>query len=570
MAKMEKKKLGEILVEKEVITSAQLTQALAEQKRTGERLGRVLVNLGFITERELIKFLGVQMEIPPINLDNYLIDPQIIDLVPQSLAKRHTLIPVFKSEDTLTLAMADPLNVFAIDDLQARTKCKVVPAVAAEADILKAIDQYYGISESMEEVIKEASEEKFKMEEVEEVDLDKVETLAEEMPIIKLVNLIIMQAIKDRASDIHIEPERDKLRTRYRIDGILYEAPSPPKRLQPAIVSRIKIMSGMDIAEKRLPQDGRIRLRMRNKDIDLRVATLPTMFGEKVVLRILERAAMIVSLDKMGLLPDVRKKYEEIIVRPYGIVLSTGPTGCGKSSTLYASLNKIKSTKTNIITIEDPIEYQISLVNQVQINPKAGLTFANGLRSFLRQDPDIIMVGEIRDLETAKIAVHASLTGHLVLSTLHTNDAPTAFTRLVDMGVEPFLVSSSVTAVMAQRLVRTICPKCKEEHHPPKEVLEELGLSKEKGLRFYRGKGCGNCKNTGYFGRTGIFELLVPNEKIKDMVVRKTPATEIRKEALRAGMMSLREDGVFKIKKGITSVEEVLRVTQEEEFKITA
>ncbi|HEA47060.1 MAG TPA: type II secretion system protein GspE [bacterium] len=570
MDKMQKKKLGEILVEKEVITSDQLTQALAEQRRTGERLGRVLVNLGFITERELIKFLGAQMDIPPVNLDNYLIDPQTIDLVPQSLAKRYVLIPVFKSEDTLTVAMADPLNVFAIDDLQARAKCKIVPAVASEADILKAIDQYYGISESMEEVIKEVSEEKFKMEEVEEVDLDKIEALAEEMPIIKLVNLIIMQAIKDRASDIHIEPERDKLRTRYRIDGILYEVPSPPKRLQPAIVSRIKIMAGMDIAEKRLPQDGRIRLRMRNKDIDLRVATLPTLFGEKVVLRILERGAMIVALDKLGLLPDTRKRYEEIISRPYGIVLSTGPTGCGKSSTLYASLNKIKSTKTNIITIEDPIEYQISLVNQVQINPKAGLTFASGLRSFLRQDPDIIMVGEIRDLETAEIAVHASLTGHLVLSTLHTNDAPTAFTRLIDMGVEPFLASSAVAAVMAQRLVRTICPKCKEEYQPPKEVLEELGLSKEKGLKFYRGKGCGNCKNTGYFGRTGIFELLIPNEKIKDMVVKKTPSTELRKEAMRAGMMSLREDGVFKIKKGITSVGEVLRVTQEEEFKITA
>jgi len=570
MAKMEKKKLGEILVEKGVITSAQLTQALAEQKRTGERLGRVLVNLGFLTERELIKFLGAQMEIPPINLDNYLIDPQIIDLVPQALARRYILIPVFKSEDTLTVAMADPLNVFAIDDLQARTKCKVTPAVASEADILKAIDQYYGISESMEEVIKEASEEKFKMAEVEEVDLDKIEALAEEMPIIKLVNLTIMQAIKDRASDIHIEPERDKLRTRYRIDGILYEAPSPPKRLQPAIVSRIKIMAGMDIAEKRLPQDGRIRLRMRNKDIDLRVATLPTMFGEKVVLRILERAVTIVDLDKLGLLPETRKRYEEVISRPYGIVLSTGPTGCGKSSTLYASLNRIKSTKTNIITIEDPIEYQINLVNQVQINPKAGLTFSSGLRSFLRQDPDIIMVGEIRDLETAEIAVHASLTGHLVLSTLHTNDAPTAFTRLVDMGVEPFLVSSSVTAVMAQRLVRTICPKCKEEYQPPKEVLEDLGLSKEKGLKFYRGKGCGNCKNTGYFGRTGIFELLIPNEKIKDMVVKKTPATELRKEGLRAGMVSLREDGVSKIKKGITTVEEVLRVTQEEEFKIIA
>ncbi|MCK4649171.1 type II secretion system ATPase GspE [bacterium] len=567
---VENKKLEEMLVEKGVITSAQFTQALAEQKRTGERLGRVLVNMGFLTERELIKFLGAQMEIPPINLDNYLIDPQIIDLVPQALAKRYILIPVFRSEDTLTVAMADPLNVFALDDLQARTKCKVTPAVASEADILRAIDQYYGISESMEEVIKEASEEKFKMAEVEEVDLDKIEALAEEMPIIKLVNLIIMQAIKDRASDIHIEPERDKMRTRYRIDGILYEAPSPPKRLQLAIISRIKIMAGMDIAEKRLPQDGRLRLRMRNKDIDLRVATLPTMFGEKVVLRILERAVTIVDLGKLGLLPEIRKRYEEVISRPYGIVLSTGPTGCGKSSTLYASLNKIKSTKTNIITIEDPIEYQIRLVNQVQTNPKAGLTFSSGLRSFLRQDPDIIMVGEIRDLETAEIAVHASLTGHLVLSTLHTNDAPTAFTRLVDMGVEPFLVSSSVTAVMAQRLVRTICPKCKEEYQPPKEVLEELGLSKEKGLKFYRGKGCGNCKNTGYFGRTAIFELLIPNEKIKDMVVKKTPATELRKEGLRAGMVSLREDGVSKIKKGITSVEEVLRVTQEEEFKITA
>jgi type IV pilus assembly protein PilB len=569
MAKMEKRNFAEILAAQGIITPDQLTQAVEEQKRTGEQLGKVLVKLGFITETEMIKFLGSQMDIPLIRLDNYLIDPQIIDLVPQSLARRYTLIPVFKSNDTLTVAMTDPLDVFAIDDLQARTKCRIVSAVASEADILKAIDQYYGIGESMEEVVKEASEEKFKLEEIEELELDKIESLVEEMPIIKLVNLIILQAIKDRASDIHIEPEKDKLRMRYRIDGILYEIPSPPKRLQPAIISRIKIMAGMDIAEKRIPQDGRLRLKARNKEIDIRVATLPTLFGEKVALRILEQAAMIVDLEKLGLSPDMRKKYEEVISRPYGIVLSTGPTGCGKSSTLYASLNKIKSTKTNIITIEDPIEYQIDLVNQVQINPKAGLVFASGLRSFLRQDPDIIMVGEIRDLETAEISVHAALTGHLVLSTLHTNDAPTAFTRLIDMGMEPFLISSSITGVMAQRLVRTICPNCKEEYQPSREILEELGIPEAKGLKFARGKKCRECKETGYAGRTGIFELLVTNEKIKGMVVKKSSALDLRKEALKSGMKSLRDDGIAKLKKGITTVEEVLRVTQEEEFRIT-
>lgn len=568
MAKVRQRKLGDILVEAGVITTAQLREALARQKATGKRIADVLVELGFTTTRDIIRFVGVQLGIPCISLDNYFIDSGVTALVPESMARKYHIIPVSKSEDALTVAMADPLDVFAIDDLQRQTGLKVEPAVCTEEEVGAAIDQYYGIKESVEEVMRDIDEELFKEKETVTDERRKLEELADEVPIVKLVNLLIMEAVKDRASDIHIEPDRDSLRTRYRVDGILHEVTSPSKRLQLAITSRVKIMAGVDIAEKRIPQDGRFRMRVKDKDIDVRVSTLPTMFGEKVVMRILDRSAMLVDMDKIGFLPETLDKFTEVIKRPYGIILVTGPTGCGKTSTLYAALNMINSPELNIITIEDPIEYQVVRVNQVQINPKAGLTFASGLRSFLRQDPDIIMVGEVRDLETAEIAIHASLTGHLVFSTLHTNDAPGAFTRLIDMGAEPFLVSSAVTAVMAQRLVRVICPACKQAYRPPKEILESVGLPKSQwGNKFYKGKGCGRCKKTGYLGRTGIFELMIPNERIREMLVGKPSTSELRQAALEAGMKSLRQEGLPKALNGTTTLEEILRVTQEEEYE---
>lgn len=563
MARKQKKSLGESLVDEGIITSEQLKNAQQEERRLGMRLRKVLVKTGLIDEEDLVAFLSSKLELPRIELANYLIDSKIIDLVPENLARKYELIPVLKIGSRLTCAMLDPWNIFALDEIRMKTNLTIEPAVATESEIKKAIDQYYGAKGSMEDLIKSIDEKKLGIEET-DIDPKKLKGIVEEPIVIKLVNLIIVKALEERASDIHIEPEESVLRTRFRVDGMLQETPSPPKHLQSAIISRIKIMAKLDIAERRKPQDGRFTIKMEGREIDVRVSCIPTIYGENVVLRLLDVATALLALKDMGFSKKVLQRYEKFIYRPHGIILVTGPTGSGKTTTLYASLDKINTVEKNIITIEDPVEYKLEGIRQIQINPKVDLTFANGLRSILRQDPDIIMVGEMRDFETAEIAIQAALTGHLVFSTLHTNDAPGAVTRMVDMGVEPFLVSSSVIGVLAQRLVRTICLDCKEEYEPSKEELMDIGLENQKtGMKFYRGKGCTKCRQTGYKGRIGIFELMLINDEMRNLIVGKTPTEKIRQKALTEGMISLQADGIEKIREGLTTVEEVLRVTEE-------
>ena len=550
MAKI-KKSLGESLVEEGVITEDQYSQAQAEEARTGKRLRTVLVKMGFMAEEDLVSFLSDKLSIPRIELSNYLLDPKIVELVPEALARKYELIPVLKIGDRLTCAMVDPWNVFALDEIRAKTNLTIEPAVSTQDEIKKALNEYYGAKGSMQDLIKS-------------MDVKKVQGTVEEPIVIRMVNLIIMTAIKDGASDIHIEPEEDSLVIRIRVDGMLHEITSPPKHLQSAIISRIKIMANLDIAERRMPQDGRFSIKTEGKDVDVRVSCMPTIYGENVVLRLLNVASALLPLKDLGFAEQVLEIYEKLIIRPHGIILVTGPTGSGKTTTLYGSLNKINTIEKNIITIEDPVEYKLSGIRQTQVNSKVDLTFANGLRSILRQDPDVVMVGEIRDPETAEIAIQAALTGHLVLSTLHTNDAPTALTRLIDMKVEPFLASSSIIGILAQRLVRKICQGCKEKYTPTKEALKDIGLKAGEELSFYKGKGCSKCLNTGYKGRIGIYELLVPDDKIRNAIVSKAPAEDIKKLAVSSGMITLMEDGIAKLKQGITTVEEILRVTREE------
>ncbi|MFH1238829.1 MAG: type IV-A pilus assembly ATPase PilB [bacterium] len=565
--KPEKKRLGEMLVDAGLVTEAQIKEALKVQKETGNRLGKILVQKGIISEDNMISLLAEQLGIPRVNLSDYLIDPQIIALVPEDLARRYVLIPLFKVGDVLTVAMSDPSNVFVLDEVGYKVGCAVEPILATESEIKKVIDQYYGMGgSSIDDIAKELDEKLGGMELTDDtkVETSKLESIAGETSVIKLVNMIIMEAIRDGASDIHIEPEQDVLRTRFRVDGVLHEASITPKHLQSAIVSRIKIMSELDIAERRLPQDGRFQVKVANRNIDMRVSTFPTVHGENVVMRILDTASVLFGMEQLGLSPNIFEAYQRLIRKPYGIILVTGPTGSGKTTTLYASLNTINSIDKNIITVEDPVEYRLKLIRQCQINPKAGLTFATGLRSILRQDPDIIMVGEIRDLETAEIAIQSALTGHLVFSTLHTNDAPSSVTRLIDMGVEPFLISSSVTGVIAQRLVRKICDECKKTYKPSEKLLKELGITEvKKELVFYKGEGCKKCLNNGYRGRIGIMELMTFNEKIREFIVEKASADVLKKAAQEAGMQTMREDGMYKALNGVTTIEEVLRVTQE-------
>ncbi len=564
MVRRDKKSLGESLVEEGIITLEQLKQAQGEEKHSGLRLRKILVKMGLISEEDLVEFLSSKLGLPRIELSSYLIDPKIIELVPEELARKHELIPVLKIGDRLTCAIVDPWNIFALDEVRAKTNLVIEPAVATETEIKKALDQCYGAKGTMEEVIKSIDEEKLGIKEGKELDFKKLEEITEEPVVIKLVNLIIMKAVKEGASDIHIEPEEDSLKTRFRVDGMLHETTSPPKHLQSAIISRIKIMATLDIAERRKPQDGRFTIKMEGREIDVRVSCIPTMYGENVVLRLLDVATALLSLRDIGFSKAVLERYEKLISRPHGIILVTGPTGSGKTTTLYASLDKINTVEKNIITIEDPVEYKLAGIRQIQINPKVDLTFSNGLRSILRQDPNIIMVGEMRDFETAEIAIQAALTGHLVFSTLHTNDAPTAVTRLIDMGVEPFLVSSSLIGVLAQRLIRTICTDCKEKYRPTEEELKNIGLNQEEKTDFYQGKGCHKCMNTGYKGRIGIFELMILDDSIRNLVIGKVPTEEIRKKAIASGMTTLKEEGIQKIKESITTVGEVLRVTEEE------
>ncbi|MDD5611281.1 MAG: ATPase, T2SS/T4P/T4SS family, partial [Candidatus Omnitrophica bacterium] len=487
----------DLLLKHGLVTQAQVDKALEEAKVTGLTAERMLRDLGFISEEEIANIKAAALGVPFIDLTDYFIDEEIIKLIPESVAKKYKSVPLFKIGNNLTVAMVNPQDVHAIDKIRDVTKADAIePVLATEKNIINIIDSYFGVTGTVEDILRHIEKEK----------------ASGETTIIKLVNVIIMQAMKDRASDIHIEPEEDKVRVRYRIDGVLREINSMPKTLQSAVISRIKVLSDMDIAESRKPQDGRIRVKMETKDLDIRVSSFPTNHGENIVMRLLDKSSVLLGLKDLGFGDNDLKEFEKLIHRPNGIILVTGPTGSGKTTTLYAALSTINSVERNIITLEDPVEYELPMIRQTPVNPKAGITFATGLRSILRQDPDVIMVGEIRDRETADIAIQAALTGHLVLSTLHTNDAPSALTRLIDMGIEPFLISSSVIGILAQRLVRTICDKCKERFIPPPEVVKELGV--EGKYEFYKGKGCDKCRMTGLVGRIGIYELLPIHEEI--------------------------------------------------------
>ncbi|MFH1626400.1 MAG: type II secretion system ATPase GspE [Pseudomonadota bacterium] len=566
---MPRRLIGEILIETRGISEEAIERALLLQKEKKKRIGKVLIEEGVIMEKDLLQALSVQFGIPySQTLDSNGIDPAIISRIPINFAKRYELIPVEERDGKLIVATADPLNIQALDDLRVLLGYEIEPLISSEREILGAINRCYEqAANSPEEIIQDMNEEDSSkiLNELEETEIEDLLDATSEAPVIKLVNLILSQAVKSRASDIHIEPYQKELRIRYRVDGVLYNVLNPPKRYQQAIISRVKIMAKLNIAEKRLPQDGRIQVKIADKDVDIRVSVIPTAFGERVVLRLLDKSNLLLNLGNLGLSLDKLQRITRLIHGSHGIVLVTGPTGSGKTTSLYAALSEINSPDKNIITIEDPIEYQLNGIGQIQVNTKIDLTFAKGLRSIVRQDPDVILVGEIRDSETAEIAIHAALTGHLVFSTLHTNDAAGAITRLIDMGIEPFLVSSSLNAVIAQRLVRLICEGCKEPYVPHRESLKEIGLileDLENGF-LYRGKGCPECLDTGYKGRTGIYEILMVNDSIKALILQTSESNMIRNKGIENGMTVLREDGAAKVFEGITTIEEILRVTQE-------
>ncbi len=557
------RRFGEILIDSGLITPEQLSQALQEQQGNNQPIGSILVRLGYISQQDYLTTLSAQLDVPFILLSDYEIDPEVIDLIPAALAQKYHVVPLFRIKNALTVAMADPQDVGAIDEIRRYSQLEVEPVLAPESDIGQAIEQYYGVdvemSHTLSEVIQsiEAESEAVVAPEPEK----NLRELAEDAPVVRLVNMILTQAIKDRASDIHIEPEDDSIRVRYRVDGILREVFSPPKNLQAAVISRIKILAELDIAETRVPQDGRFRIQLGGKEIDVRVSSLPTAYGENIVMRILDKSNILLKLDDLGFAPDNLKIVRTMLSNSYGIILVTGPTGSGKTTSLYAFLNTINTVEKNIITLEDPIEYRLRMIRQAQVNPKAGMTFASGLRSILRQDPDVIMVGEIRDPETAQIAIESALTGHLVLSTLHTNDAAGAVTRLVEMGVEPFLLSSALIGIIAQRLVRRVCPKCREAYSPSVLELKRIGLNpKRQDLKFYRGKGCSFCRQSGFKGRIGIYEILKIDDKIRELILSGASSEEIRRAAIQRGMRTLKHDGLLKALQGVTTPEEVMRV----------
>lgn len=574
-----KMRLGDALISEGLINEEQLQQALALQKKSGKRLGAVLVEMHLVTEHDIVQILSKQLKIPYIDLSNYLIDPVIAKLVPEHIAKRHMLIPINKVGNKLTVAMVDPLNIIAIDDIQLMTGLMVKPVVATQSDINKALQDAYGAVAQQDKL----------MGELDDIgkegeagggggdDLDQLGELGEnDAPIIRLCNLVISQAVQNGVSDIHIEPFEKELRIRYRQDGVLFTAMSPPKKATAAITSRIKIMSSLNIAEKRLPQDGRIKIKVANRMIDLRVSILPVIWGEKIVMRILDQTSLRVNLEDLGFEPETLKRFKAGIASPYGIALVTGPTGSGKTTTLYSALTSLNTIDRNIMTAEDPVEYMLAGINQVQCKPEIGLNFAAALRSFLRQDPNIIMVGEIRDFETAEIAIKASMTGHLVLSTLHTNDAPSTIGRITNMGIEPFMVTTSVLLVQAQRLVRKICKDCKYEIKPRAEQISQFGITpelmrrlelphiNEKNMLFYKGKGCETCNNSGNKGRVGVYEVMIMSERLRDIILNGGSTDDIRKQAIDEGMLSLRESALRKALIGTTSIEEVVRVTMGE------
>ena len=561
-------KLGQLLVSKNIITEEQLIQAIDLQKKEGGRVGSNLIKLGFLTEESLVEFLSNQYSVPSVSLSKLDIDPSIIKFVPYDVANKYQIFPISKNGATLKLAMTDPSNVFAIDDVKFMTNYEVEPVVATESEIKEAIARHYEQSEALQDVIDNMSGLDdtgldFIQETEEDPDISDLKGAGEEAPVVKLVNLILSEAIMRGASDIHIEPYEKEFRIRYRVDGVLYDVMQPPPRLKAALSSRLKIMSELDIAERRLPQDGRIKLKIKEKAVDLRVSTLPTLFGEKIVMRILDKSNLNLDMTKLGFEEQALRDFEEAITSPFGMVLVTGPTGSGKTTTLYSALSTVNKIDVNIMTAEDPVEYNLTGINQVHVRDEIGLTFAAALRSFLRQDPDIVMVGEIRDFETAEIAVKAALTGHLVLSTLHTNDAPSTISRMLNMGVEPFLISASVVLILAQRLCRKICVECKEVEETPETALLDIGFKKEEigSFKCYKGKGCSACGDSGYKGRIALYEVMPLREEIKELVIKGATSIDLKKAAINSGMMTLRMSGLKKIKEGVTSIEEVLRVT---------
>jgi type IV pilus assembly protein PilB len=553
------KQLGDILIEGGLVTPDQLTSAFDQHQALGRSLGRVLVDQGILTESQLVAALAQQIGLRFIDLSDFPVDGSALARVPGSVCRQHMAIPVGFEDGRIVVAMADPANVFAADDIRTISGYEVLPAVSTRADVTAAIDRYYRADSDLDDLTTALED----ADEGEGDDLAGLREVVEDAPIVKFVNLLITQAIQDRASDIHLEPEEQDLRVRYRIDGVLHEVMRSPKSIQSGVISRLKIMADINIAERRIPQDGRLSVSAHGKKVDLRVATLPTVWGEKVVMRILDNSTARLDLSDLGFSQANYERYSESFTKPYGMILVTGPTGSGKSTTLYATLNIVNRPEVNIITVEDPVEYRLAGINQVQTNPKAGLTFAAALRSILRSDPDIVLIGEIRDHETAQIAVEAALTGHLVLSTLHTNDAPSAITRLTEMGIEPFLVGSAVDAVLAQRLARRLCSKCKEPYEPTPEALvaARVEWALEGGIpTLYRSIGCSSCSGTGYKGRLALHEVMMVNEEIERLAVEHAPATAINDAALRSGMVTLRNDGMAKVLQGVTSIDEILRV----------
>jgi type IV pilus assembly protein PilB len=558
-AKRKPKQLGQILLEEGLLTQEQLDRALEQHRNTPKSLGRVLIDLGFIRERDLVKALAQQVGLEFVDLSEYPIEATVTTLLPEQLARRYRALPIAERDGTLLVAMSDPANVYALDDIRGVTGRRVQPMVATAQDVEQAINKYSQIGGQVEAIASEAAEQPD-----ERADAD-VEAALEDAPIVRLVNAIMTQAVSDRASDVHIEPTERDVRVRFRVDGVLHEVMHSPKNIQNGLISRLKVMAELNIAEKRVPQDGRIGMKVANRQLDLRVVTLPTVYGEKIVIRILDKSQALLKLSDLGFQQHAFERFEASFRKPYGAIFVTGPTGSGKSTTLYATLNILNNEDRNIITVEDPVEYRLGGVNQIQVNTKAGLTFASALGSILRADPDIVLIGETRDRETAMISIEAALTGHLVLSTLHTNDAPSAITRLTEMEVETFLVASAVDCVVAQRLARKLCDRCREAYHPePRELLEaglpEPMVSEVKEL--FRPVGCPACSNTGYRGRMGLYEVMGMSEEIERMTVERAPSVAIRAVAIDKGMLTLREDGLDKAVRGLTSIEEIARVVK--------
>ncbi len=567
MLKLKRKLLGSLLVDEGYVTSDQLEVALAEQRRgdNSKRIGEILVGMRFLTEPALLQILSRQLDTPIIDLTKEPPEADALPIVPSEFALRHNLLPIRRNDDTLVVAMADPLDIHAIDDLRLLTGLDIAPMLASLSDLRRLGEQIY-MSQMLQDVqgAVEATDS-------DDMDVNDLAKMAKEELVIQMVNMIINQAIQDRASDIHVEPFEKELRIRYRIDGVLHEVNSPPKRFHAAIVSRIKILSDLNIAERRLPQDGRMRIRQSGRQIDLRVSTIPTLYGEGAVLRILDKQTAMLGLPELGMQDAMFQTFRRLIQEPHGIILVTGPTGSGKTTTLYASLNEIYSTEKKIITVEDPVEYQLNGVNQIQVHPQIGLTFASGLRSIVRQDPDIIMVGEIRDHETIEISIHAALTGHLVFSTLHTNDAAGAVSRMQDMGAEPYLVASSLIGVAAQRLVRMNCLHCREPYTEKPEILREIGIDPDLAKQYpiMRGRGCPECRGVGYKGRSGIYELLTVDDTVRRMIIERSPASHIKSHGVKnQAMITMLADGRNKVLQGETTIQEVLRVCQREDFDL--